>query len=90
VVVIPEHSSSLARWTGAAVTVSFVSELAQDVLAAPVASLIALLGGGYAVEVVEQNNATRLFSVELGMYSDGLVEIEGAGLEAGMILIVPE
>ena len=84
VVVTPGNSSSLARWTGAAVTVSFVSELAQD------ASLIALLGGGYAVEVVEQNNATRLFSVELGMYSDGFVEIEGAGLEAGMILIVPE
>ena len=33
---------------------------------------------------------TRLFPVQLGMYSDGLVEIEGPGLEAGMIVIVPE
>jgi hypothetical protein len=89
VIVAPENTSDLARWTGAAVTVSFVSELAEDVLTAPVASLIALLGGGYAVEVMEQDSR-RLLPVELGMYSDGLVEIAGTGLEAGMIVFVPK
>ena len=89
VIVTPEDSSDLARWTGAEVTVSFVSELAENVLAAPVASLIALLGGGYAVEVVEQN-ATRLVPVDLGMYSEGLVEIQGPGLEAGLTVVVPD
>ena len=89
VIVTPGNSAGLARWTGATVTVSFVSELAEDVLTAPVASLVALLGGGYAVESIEQD-VTRLVPVEIGMYSDGVVEISGPGLEAGMTVVVPK
>ena len=55
---------------------------AEGVLAAPVAALLALAEGGYALEVVEGEGAS-LVPVEIGEFSDGWVEITADGLSAG-------
>lgn len=88
VVVVPTEPID-DSWTGTNVTVVVTSELAEDVLAVPVSALLALLEGGYAVEVVEADGSTRLVGVETGMFADGLVEISGEGLSAGMSVVVP-
>jgi peptidoglycan hydrolase-like protein with peptidoglycan-binding domain len=75
-------------WIGADVDVEVVSELAADVLSVPVSALLALVEGGYAVEIPD-GEGTRLVGVETGMFADGFVEISGVGLEAGMEVVVP-
>ncbi len=79
---------SLPEWSGAPVTVSITKSLAQDVLAAPVTSLLALLDGGYAIEMVV-GDGTQLIPVEVGIYSGGWVEISGPGLDVGTEVIAP-
>ncbi len=77
-------------WTGADVDVEVVAELAEDVLTVPVSALLALVEGGYAVEVVQPDGTTNLVGVETGMFSDGYVEITGDGLSDGLTVVVPE
>ena len=57
----------------------------------PVAALLALAGGGYAVEEIDSNGAHRLVAVELGIFddADGLVQVSGAGVAAGQRIVVP-
>lgn len=76
-------------WTGATVDVEIVTEIAAQVLSAPVSALLALQEGGYAVEVVEPDGSTRLIGIETGMFAGGFVEIFGDGLEEGMTVVVP-
>ena len=78
----------LHQWTGAVVTVSITRTLAEGVLAVPVPSLLALLGGGYAIEVID-GESTRLVAIETGVHDDGWVEIKGTGLEVGTEIMVP-
>ena len=75
-------------WIGADVDVEVTSELAADVLSVPVSALLALVEGGYAIEIPD-DDGTRLVGVETGMFADGFVEISGDGLEAGMEVVVP-
>ncbi|GAA3217169.1 peptidoglycan-binding domain-containing protein [Actinocorallia longicatena] len=72
----------------APVTVDLESERRKNVLSVPVEALIALSEGGFGVEVSE-NGATRLTGVELGVFGDGRVEVEGEGLKEGMKVTVP-
>jgi hypothetical protein len=58
------------------------------VLAVPVSALVALAGGGYAVEVVH-GSARQLIAVQTGLFSDTLVQVSGAGLVAGTNVEVP-
>jgi len=62
----------------------------EDVLAVPVNALLALLEGGYAVEVVATDGTTSLVGVETGLFQDGWVEIEvpsGALSEGDQVLV---
>jgi len=72
----------------AAVTVAFTAGERPNVLAVPVAALLALAEGGYGVQVVDAN-ATRLVAVTTGLFADGRVEITGTGLQAGMKVAMP-
>jgi hypothetical protein len=76
----------------APVTVNIVSAQASNVLAVPVGALVALAGGGYAVEVMHGtgNHATGLLvPVRTGLFSATEVQISGPGLAAGQNVEVP-
>ncbi|WP_459710378.1 peptidoglycan-binding protein [Actinophytocola sp. KF-1] len=83
VVVALTDQKAAAAYALASVDVTFTAEERADVLAVPVAALLALREGGYGVEVVE-GNRSRYVPVETGLFADGLVEISGAGIEEGM------
>lgn len=72
----------------APVDVGLVAAQAQDVLAVPVGALVALAEGGYAVQVVDGEQA-EFVPVETGMFASGLVEVSGTGIEDGTVVGVP-
>lgn len=71
------------------VTVNLTGETREDVLSVPVNALLALPGGGYGVQVVE-NGRARQVKVELGMFGQGRVEVTGGGLKDGTKVGVPK
>ena len=81
-------TSAVKSMGAAAVTVAFTAGKRPNVLAVPVAALLALAEGGYGVQVVE-GSTTRIVAVETGLFADGKVEITGNGLQAGMKVAVP-
>ena len=86
------HPDAAANLDQAPVSVSIVSAQVHDVLAVPISALVALAGGGYAVEVVHGSGtlATRkLVPVQTGLYSDTLVQVSGPSLTAGEEVEVP-
>jgi hypothetical protein len=76
---------SLSEGTPVEVLVEIAA--ADDVLAVPVEAVLALAEGGYAVEVAN-GATTRLVGVTLGVFADGMVEIDG-DIEAGAEVVVP-
>jgi peptidoglycan hydrolase-like protein with peptidoglycan-binding domain len=76
------------RLDAAPVDVLVANEVRNGVLAAPVSALLALAGGGYALET-ERNGLRTLVAVETGLYADGYVEVRGAGIEDGTRVAVP-
>jgi hypothetical protein len=73
----------------APVDVSVEQKRVENALSVPVSALVALAGGGYAVELVTAGG-TRLVAVETGAFADGYVQISGAGIRAGVEVVVPE
>jgi hypothetical protein len=84
-----DPGAKLPDLDAAPVTVHAVTESHPDVLAVPVNALVALLEGGYAVEVVEPDGARRYVAVEAGVFEDGKVEVAGDGIAAGVLVVVP-
>jgi len=82
------HLSAAGNLDQAPVTVSIVSAQVHGVLAVPVNALVALAGGGYAVEVV-QGSSYHLVAVQTGLFSSTLVQVSGTGLSQGMTVEVP-
>ena len=72
----------------APVSVNIVSAQARDVLAVPISALVALAGGGYAVEV-SGGGTVHLIAVQTGLFSQTLVQVSGAGLTPGTRVEVP-
>ena len=73
----------------APVDIEVVSDSVQNVVAVPVASLLALAEGGYAVEVDAGNGTTRLVAVDPGFYADSMVEVTSTELQPGDLVVVP-
>jgi len=74
----------------APVDVIAVSDLVENVMAVPVSALVALLEGGYAVEVETGGGLTRYIAVEVGFFGDNnMVEISSAELLPGDQVVVP-
>jgi peptidoglycan hydrolase-like protein with peptidoglycan-binding domain len=64
----------------------------EDALAVPVAALLALREGGYALQVADASPTAgyRLVPVQVGTVADEWVEVSGEGIEAGVDVVVPE
>lgn len=80
--------AALGTLAAAPVDVDFVSATREDVLAVPVAALLALAEGGYGVEIIE-GDTTRIVAVKIGMFSGGQVEVSGEAIAEGMLVGVP-
>jgi hypothetical protein len=85
------HPGAAGRLDQALVEVAITDRTVHDVLAVPVYALVALAGGGYAVEVVNSDGTHHLVAVRLGLFDDaaGLVQVSGPGLAAGQHVVVP-
>jgi len=74
----------------APVDVIVVTDSIDDVMAIPVSALLALLEGGYAVEVHTGGNRTDLVAVEVGFFgSNNMIEIISGEIEPGDQVVVP-
>jgi len=80
---------ALGSLGGAPVDVDFVVDERKDVLAVPVAALLAMVEGGFGVEIVD-GDTTRIVAVRTGMFAGGRVEVSGEGIAEGMTVGVPK
>jgi peptidoglycan hydrolase-like protein with peptidoglycan-binding domain len=80
--------SKLGPFDQAPVTVSLVSASVQDVLTVPVAALLVLPDGTYAVQVVT-GSTSHDTAVQLGLFGNGRVQVTGADIVAGTLVGVP-
>ena len=88
--VAPSQPGAIGHLDEAPVTVSITTASVPSALVVQVDALMALAGGGYALEVVE-GRVHRLEAVSLGLFEDaeGLVQVSGQGLSAGQRVVVP-
>jgi hypothetical protein len=89
--VTPDHAAATGRLDQAPVDVSITTATVRHVLGVPVNALLALAGGGYAVEEVESTGVHRLVGVSVGLFDDaaGMVQVSGTELAAGQRVVVP-
>lgn len=87
----PDHPGATGRLDQAPVDVSITTGTVENVLVVPVNALVALAGGGYAVEAVGAGGTRHLVAVQTGLFDDaeGLVQVSGPGLSAGQRIVVP-
>jgi len=79
--------TAAGRLDGATVSVAITRASRQNVLTVPVTALLALPGGGYAVETADGGH--RRIPVQTGVFSSGLVEVSGPGLVEGLKVEAP-
>ncbi len=86
----PTDPAATGHLDQAPVNVEITTESVQGVLAVPVDALLALAGGGYALEVAE-GRVHRLVAITPGLFDDaeGLVQVSGQGLSPGQRVVVP-
>jgi peptidoglycan hydrolase-like protein with peptidoglycan-binding domain len=89
--ITPSDPAATGRLDQAPVQVSITTASVDNALVVPVNALLALAGGGYAVETVDAAGTHRLVAVGLGLFDDaeGLVQVTGTGLAAGQHVVVP-
>ncbi len=76
----------VAHLDQAPVSVELVKSIRRNVLTVPATALLATAGGGYAVEALEQDRRVTV-PVTPGMFADGYVQVEGAGVRDGLTVI---
>jgi hypothetical protein len=91
VVVLPTDPAATGSLDQAPVQVSIVTATAKDALVVRVDALLALAGGGYAIETVTARGVHELVPVTLGLFDDtaGLVQVTGSRVAAGQRVVVP-
>jgi len=87
----PTDPGAIGSLDQALVEVAITDRTVRDVLAVKVSALLALAGGGYAVEVVDADGTHHLVAVTSGLFDDatGMVQVSGTGLAAGQRVVVP-
>jgi peptidoglycan hydrolase-like protein with peptidoglycan-binding domain len=76
----------VAHLDEAPVSVELVKNIRRNVLTVPATALIATGGGDYAVEALQQDRRATV-PVTPGIFADGYVQVEGAGVREGMTVI---
>lgn len=89
VVVVFDDPSAVTAPDRSPVSVGLTGETRKGVLSVPVSALLALAGGGFGVQVVEDGRV-REVGVELGLFGNGRVEVTGDALTEGMQVGVPK
>jgi hypothetical protein len=86
----PTDQAATGTLDAAPVSVLITTATAPNVLAVPVTALLATAGGGYEIEVVTSTGRHQMIPVTIGLFddADGLVQVSGAGLEAGQQVVV--
>lgn len=79
VTVFLDDAKAVGRLNSASVQVRFSAQTRKGVLAVPVGALLALSGGGYAVQLADG----RLVAVRTGLFAKGQVEISATGIGPG-------
>jgi len=90
VTISPGTMPSAGHLDQASVQVAITAATVRDALVVPVNALLALAGGGFAVEVVGADGKHALVRVTTGLFddSDGLVQVTG-NLTPGQRVVVP-
>ncbi len=88
--VTPDNPAATGANDGESVQVSLTVQSVHDVLAVPVAALLALAEGGYGLEVVEPSGQRHLVGVHTGVFAGGDVQVTGAGIAPGTRVVVAE
>lgn len=91
VAVTPTDPAATGDLDQAPVQVTITTAQVSNAIVVPVDALLALSGGGYAVEVAGTAGARHLVPVSLGLFddADGLVQVTGSSLSAGQRVVVP-
>jgi hypothetical protein len=91
VTVRPLDPSATGTIDQAPVDVAITTGSVNSALVVPVDALLALSGGGYAVEEVSSSGRHYLVGVSLGLFDDasGMVQVSGSGLAVGQRVVVP-
>lgn len=76
---------ALGRLESGPVTVEYAGRKREDVLAVPVAALVALAEGGHGLETSEG----RFVAARTGLFADGMVEVSGPALREGTKVRIP-
>ena len=69
----------------------YVTEtLADSVLVVPVSALVALVDGGFAVQIVDAGapGGLRYVAVEPGAFADNMVEVSGEGIDDSTQVVI--
>ena len=93
------NPEEIEAYDQAPVKVFVITEISENVLYVPVNALLALAEGGYALEVYdgaldsgtfegESGVDTSYVAVEIGVFTDGFVEVKG-NISEGQIVVVP-
>jgi hypothetical protein len=87
----PTDPAATGSLDQAPVNVAITTARVSNVLAVPVDALLALSGGGYAVEEIGAAGRHHLVAVTTGLFddSDGQVQVAGNGLAVGQRVVVP-
>jgi hypothetical protein len=85
-----DHPKAAGTLDQAPVTLEITTASVKHALIVPIDSLLALSGGGYAVETVKADEIHKLVAVSLGTFDDaaGTVQVTG-GVQAGERIVVP-
>jgi hypothetical protein len=88
--VTPTDAAATGSEDGVAVQVGLTVQSVHDVLAVPIAALVALDGGGYGLEVVGHSGQHALVGVRTGVFAGGEVQVTGSGLAPGVRVVVAQ
>ena len=88
--VTPSDPAATGSDGGEAVQVALTVQSVRNVLAVPIAALVALAGGGYGLEVVAPSGQHHLVGVRTGVFAGGEVQVVGHALTAGTRVVVAQ